>query len=41
MSDSVFKNGRVDLDVLHPIGRLAGMEYCDVKERFVMVRPEI
>lgn len=41
MSDTVYKNGRVDLDVLHPIGRLAGMEYCAVKERFVMVRPEV
>ncbi len=41
LDDSVYKNGRVDLDVLQPIGRLAGMEYCAVKERFVMVRPEV
>ena len=41
MAESVYKNGRVDLDVLHPIGRLAGMEYCAVKDRFVMMRPQI
>ncbi|HIA54104.1 MAG TPA: flavin reductase family protein [Candidatus Melainabacteria bacterium] len=41
LHESVYKNGRVDLDVLHPIGRLAGMEYCEVKDRFVMVRPEV
>lgn len=41
LDESVYKNGRVDLDVLQPIGRLAGMEYCAVKERFVMVRPEV
>lgn len=41
LHETVFKNGRVDIDVLHPIGRLAGMEYCEIKERFVMVRPEV
>lgn len=41
LDETVYKNGRVDLDVLQPIGRLAGMEYCAVKERFVMVRPEV
>lgn len=41
MHESVYKNGRVDIEVLQPIGRLAGMEYCAVKDRFVMVRPEV
>jgi len=41
LSDAVYKNGRVDLDILRPIGRLAGMEYCAVKDRFTMVRPEV
>lgn len=41
LHESVYKNGRVDINVLQPIGRLAGMEYCEIKERFVMVRPEV
>lgn len=41
LHETVYKNGRVDINVLQPIGRLAGMEYCEIKERFVMVRPEV
>jgi len=41
LHDSVYKNGRIDIQELQPIGRLAGMEYCEVKERFVMVRPQV
>ncbi len=41
LDESVYKNGRVDLDVLQPVGRLAGIEYCTVEERFSMIRPEV
>ncbi len=41
LDDSVYKGGHIDLDVLQPIGRLAGTQYCSVEDRFEMVRPKI
>jgi flavin reductase (DIM6/NTAB) family NADH-FMN oxidoreductase RutF len=39
IDDSVYKDGRIDLDVLQPIGRLAGSAYCTIENRFNIARP--
>lgn len=41
INDEVLKDGRVELDLLQPVGRLAGSWYTTVKDRFKMVRPKI
>ncbi len=41
IDDAVYENGRINLDVLQPIGRLSGSQYCTVKERFDMPRPRV
>lgn len=41
IDDTVHKNGRIDLNVLQPIGRLSGMEYCSINDRFTMIRPNV
>lgn len=41
VSDTVYQNGRIDLDILEPIGRMAGMYYCTTKERFEILRPQV
>lgn len=41
LDDNVYKNGRVDLDVLQPIGRMSGSLYCRTADRFELRRPII
>lgn len=41
LDDSVYKKGRVDLDILEPVGRLGGNQYCTVKDRFEVPRPYV
>jgi flavin reductase (DIM6/NTAB) family NADH-FMN oxidoreductase RutF len=41
VSDSVMRDGKVDLDVLQPIGRLGGHWYTTVEDRFEIPRPTI
>jgi len=41
IDDSVLHNGRIDPDVLQPIGRLGGNFYTTVKDRFEIVRPKV
>jgi flavin reductase (DIM6/NTAB) family NADH-FMN oxidoreductase RutF len=35
----LMENGRIDRERLAPIGRLAGMEYCRVRDVFELIRP--
>lgn len=41
VDDSVYKNGHIDVDLLDPVGRLAGISYCTVKDRFDIARPKL
>lgn len=41
LDDAVYKDGYIDVDVLDPIGRLAGISYCTVKDRFEIPRPKL
>jgi len=36
--ESVLKDGKIDYDKYHPIGRMGGMEYTRTLDRFTMVR---
>jgi flavin reductase (DIM6/NTAB) family NADH-FMN oxidoreductase RutF len=38
VDDAVIRDGRVDYDLYHPIGRLGGMDYARTRDRFSMVR---
>jgi len=38
VDESVLKDGKVDYELYHPIGRLGGMEYTRTRDRFTMVR---
>ncbi|MCB9059684.1 MAG: flavin reductase family protein [Calditrichae bacterium] len=38
IADDLYKNGRIDIDGLKPVGRLAGAEYTKIGERFSLVR---
>ena len=39
VADSVLDNGRIRLDVLQPIGRMAGNDYVRCTDLFALVRP--
>ena len=41
VDDSVYKDGHIDVDILDPVGRLAGIGYCTVKDRFEIARPKL
>lgn len=41
LNDEVYKGSHIDLDVLQPIGRLAGKQYCTVRDRFELERPAV
>lgn len=41
IDDALLLDDRVDLDLLDPIGRLSGSDYCGVKDRFSLQRPDI
>ena len=38
ISDEVYKDGRIDLEALNPIGRLAGNSYTRVFDNFKVIR---
>ena len=40
LSEKVFKNGKIDMDALDPIGRLGGLWYSGIKDRFELPRPK-
>jgi flavin reductase (DIM6/NTAB) family NADH-FMN oxidoreductase RutF len=37
-ADSVLKDGKLDYELYHPIGRMGGMEYTKTRDRFTMLR---
>ena len=39
IADEIMDGDRVNLDLLNPVGRLSGSEYCDVSQRFSLDRP--
>ena len=39
LDESVYKDGYVDVAVLQPVGRLAGVEYCGINDKFEIPRP--
>lgn len=39
LRDSVFKNGKIDMAALNPVGRLGGLWYCGIGDRFELKRP--
>lgn len=39
LSDHVFKDGKIDMDALDPVGRLGGLWYAGIKDRFELPRP--
>lgn len=38
VDDSMLKDGKVDYERYHPVGRLGGMDYSKTRDRFTMVR---
>ena len=38
IADNLYKNGRIDIEGLKPVGRLAGAEFTKMGERFSLVR---
>jgi flavin reductase (DIM6/NTAB) family NADH-FMN oxidoreductase RutF len=38
VDDSVMRDGKIDYELYHPIGRMGGMEYSRTRDRFTMVR---
>jgi flavin reductase (DIM6/NTAB) family NADH-FMN oxidoreductase RutF len=38
VDESVLRNGKVDYELYHPIGRLGGMEYSRTRDRFTLIR---
>lgn len=38
VDDAILANGKVDYERFHPVGRLGGMEYARIRDRFVMLR---
>lgn len=41
VDESVYKDGYIDIEVLDPVGRLAGISYCTVRDRFEIARPKV
>lgn len=41
IDDAIYENGRINLEKLQPIGRLAGASYCRVNDLFDLARPVI
>ncbi|MDW8467052.1 MAG: hypothetical protein RML35_13075 [Chloroherpetonaceae bacterium] len=39
LAEHVFKDGKIDMDALDPIGRLGGLWYAGIKDRFELPRP--
>ncbi len=40
LSDTVFKDGKIDPEVLKPIGRMGGLWYSTTRDRFQIPRPK-
>lgn len=40
VDDTLLVDGAVDIDRLDPVGRLSGSDYCTVKDRFSLERPD-
>jgi hypothetical protein len=38
VDDDVYRDGRIDLEALNPVGRLAGNNYIHVHDTFTVVR---
>jgi flavin reductase (DIM6/NTAB) family NADH-FMN oxidoreductase RutF len=38
VDESILRNGKVDYELYHPVGRLGGMEYSRTRDRFTMFR---
>jgi hypothetical protein len=38
VDDDVYRDGRIDLDALKPVGRLAGNNYSRINDVFTIVR---
>ena len=41
VDDAIVKDGRVDADLLRPIGRMGGLDYVRTTDRFSMARPKV
>jgi len=41
IADEVMHEGRVDIDVLKPIGRIGGPNYCSARHRFRIDKPSV
>ena len=39
LDDAIWRDGRIDLAALDPVGRLAGRTYCTTRDRFEIDRP--
>ncbi|MCS6987935.1 MAG: flavin reductase family protein [Chloroherpetonaceae bacterium] len=39
LDERVFKNGKIDMAELNPVGRLGGLWYCGIGDRFELKRP--
>ena len=39
VDEAVWHDGRIELDALDPVGRLAGRAYCTIRDRFEINRP--
>lgn len=40
ISESIIRDGRIDMAVARPVGRLGYMDYCDAGEVFELMRPK-
>lgn len=40
LDDEVYVNGKIDIEKLDPVGRLAGNSYCTTRDRFELRRPK-
>jgi flavin reductase (DIM6/NTAB) family NADH-FMN oxidoreductase RutF len=38
VADSVYKDGKIDIDKLDPVGRLAGNRYSTIRDQFELLR---
>jgi flavin reductase (DIM6/NTAB) family NADH-FMN oxidoreductase RutF len=41
VDDSVYRNGHIAIDILKPVGRLAGNSYTTTNETFELARPQV
>ena len=38
VDESILRNGKIDYELYHPVGRMGGMEYSRTRDRFTLVR---